>query len=292
MRCRLTHVGGSSEMSPAAWRSIADAGGGPHVVADLASVDDDVGGALGQAAEEEPGGVPAGRLGRGVPVGERQQVGGGQDEAGLLAGLAHRGGAGAVEAGAVDVLDPAAGEHPQAPEGLALGLAQHQALQTLGRVAHQHHGGGIVDRGLAGSAGQQLDHGGKDATPVDRRVRWRSATGHGVRSGGGGVPGATAVAPGGSGWPCASASATVSTAAPLAPQPATRQVRRPPPGPTASTTQGRRNTSRAATPTQREQTPAPRRRRSPAAAVRRPGPRRPRRHDHQHDDQDGAADRR
>src|SRR5690606_34464984 len=69
---------------------------------------------------------------------------------------------GALQPRAVAVLDPAAREHPGAPEGLAAGLAQHEALDAVLGVAHEHDRGGVVDRGLAAvAAGQEVDHPGR-----------------------------------------------------------------------------------------------------------------------------------
>ena len=141
--------------------------GGPDVVPDLAAVDDHQCGPCRQRGQEEPGGEAPGRLGRREPVRERQQLRGFEQQAGLLLGLAHRSTPHSLESVAVARLDPATREHPQAAERLALGLAQHEALEPAFAVTHEDHGGGVDHRGLAG-AGEDVFHPQQDV----RARRW------------------------------------------------------------------------------------------------------------------------
>ena len=173
MRRRLTQVGGSRSISPAAWRSMA-ASGVVHTWSPISLPSTTTSAApVGQPAQEEPRGVAAGCLAGRVPVGERHEVGGREHQAGLL--VRPRGPPRRGRRRAPCRRRPRPGRRGTPTARRTPGPWSCAASGTRGRPAvsrTQHDRRRVVD-GVSRSrltAGQQVDHAAR-MPRLDRRVR-------------------------------------------------------------------------------------------------------------------------
>ncbi len=166
-------VGKTSRISPARCASSAPAG--VNQPSSTHSSPSTRGSWPGGGGEEEVGVEARADDGGGDPARELDELrGGGQLDAGLLAQLAHGGGAVGAVVLPLGVLDGAAGKHPHAAhEARAGGALDEQQLEALGRAAQQDHGGGLAGgRGIFGARPPNVLLAGTGPLAGDGAVVW------------------------------------------------------------------------------------------------------------------------